>query len=68
MAGVLRTLIACGLMAGAVYLLRFEMEQRSINNLLVLAACVPTGAAVFLAAAWAMRAPELKELLGPKDT
>jgi putative peptidoglycan lipid II flippase len=60
---IVRSLIACGAMAGVVYALRWYMN--GMRNLLILAVCIPTGAAVFLMVAWLLRAPELKELLGP---
>lgn len=63
---IARTLVACAIMAVTVYALRSYMEGRGMNNLLVLAACIPIGAAVFIAVAWLLRAPELRELMGAK--
>jgi putative peptidoglycan lipid II flippase len=65
-ASIARTLLACAVMAAAVYPLRLVMEARHINNLLVLAACISTGAAVFILTAWLLKCPELHELLGPR--
>jgi putative peptidoglycan lipid II flippase len=60
-----RTVVACVVMAAAVYLLRFLMKDT--NNLLVLAVCVPAGAAMFVLTAWLLKAPELKELIGKNN-
>jgi putative peptidoglycan lipid II flippase len=65
---IARTLIACAAMAAAVYPLRWYMEARGMHNLLVLAACVPAGAVVFVLVAWLLKAPELQELRGVKST
>ena len=61
-ASIARTLLACAVMAAAVYPLRLVMEARHINNLLVLAACISVGAVVFVLAAWLLKCPELHEL------
>jgi len=66
MASIVRTAVACAVMAAVVYWLRGYMEARNVNNLLVLAACVPAGAVVFVAAAWVMRSPEIHEFRGPR--
>jgi putative peptidoglycan lipid II flippase len=62
LASTLRSLACCAIMAAVVLGLRYVLAGHS--NGLVVGACVPAGAAAFLAAAWAMRAPELGELLG----
>jgi len=58
----LRTCAACAIMAAAVWAIQRSLDGRS--NWLIVLACVPVGAAVFVAAAAAMRAPELGELFG----
>lgn len=58
----LRSVAACALMAAAMYALLAWLGARP--DWLIVAVCVPVGAAVFFAAAWIMRAPELGELLG----
>jgi putative peptidoglycan lipid II flippase len=58
---VLRSAAACGVMAGGIWLMRTHLLAGR-PDWLVVAACVPAGAAVFLAAAAAMRAPELGEM------
>jgi putative peptidoglycan lipid II flippase len=60
-ASITRTIVACAAMAAAVYPLRWHMEALHMSNLLVLAACIPAGAAVFILVAWLLRAPELHE-------
>jgi peptidoglycan biosynthesis protein MviN/MurJ (putative lipid II flippase) len=59
-----RTLLCCGIMAGALMVLRWQLERHNIANWLLVTICVPVGMAVFFAAARALRAPELGELLG----
>ncbi|RPI60221.1 MAG: murein biosynthesis integral membrane protein MurJ [Planctomycetaceae bacterium] len=61
-ASVMRSALACAAMAGALYLLQWQMA--GMPNWQVVAVCVPAGAAVFVGAAYLMRAPELGELLG----
>jgi putative peptidoglycan lipid II flippase len=63
-ASVLRTLVACAVMAGTVYSLERCMGE--MNNLIVLAVCIPAGAVVFTLTAWLMGSPELYELRGPR--
>jgi len=58
---IARSLTACAAMAGVIHLLLWLLQGRS--DLVLVAACVPAGAAVFLAAARLLRAPELGELL-----
>jgi peptidoglycan biosynthesis protein MviN/MurJ (putative lipid II flippase) len=58
---VARSLIACAAMAAVIYVIRWKMT--GMSNLLILLVCIPVGAAVFIAAAWLMRAPELKEIM-----
>ena len=60
-----RSIVACIAMASAVYLLRWYMQDA--NNLLILGACIPAGAAVFVFALWLLNAPELAELRGRKE-
>ena len=57
-----RTIAACAVMAAVVYLLRWYLKDTSYW--LILAVCVPAGAAVFILVAWLLRAPELRELRG----
>jgi putative peptidoglycan lipid II flippase len=59
---VARTAIACTVMAAVVYALRWYMKD--MNNWLILGACVPVGAAVFLGVVWLLGAPELAEFRG----
>jgi putative peptidoglycan lipid II flippase len=58
-----RTVLACAVMAVVVYFLRWFMKD--MNNLLILGACIPAGAAVFIFVIWLLKAPELAELRGP---
>ena len=58
---LIRTLIACAVMAAAVYFLRSIMAD--MNNWLILAVCIPAGAIIFILTAYLLRAPELTELL-----
>lgn len=59
-----RTLLASLAMAGAVLGVRHALLSAGvISPVLLLAACVPTGAATFFVAARLMRAPEIGELL-----
>ncbi len=62
LASTLRSLVSCAVMAGVVLLLRRGLG--GCSNGLVVAVCVPAGAAAFVATAWLLRAPELGELLG----
>ncbi|HOD81112.1 MAG: putative peptidoglycan biosynthesis protein MurJ [Planctomycetes bacterium ADurb.Bin126] len=48
-------------MGGVILLLRWPLER--FGALAVVGACVPAGAATFVAAAWVLRAPELGELV-----
>jgi putative peptidoglycan lipid II flippase len=57
-----RTLAACAAMAAIIYLLRWYMQD--MHNGLVVAVCVPVGAAVFITVVWLLGAPELAELRG----
>jgi putative peptidoglycan lipid II flippase len=59
----LRSVIACAVMAAAVYALKWLLAGEA--SWLIVTVCVPAGAVVFTGAIWAMRAPELRELLGP---
>ncbi len=59
---VVRSGVACGVMGAVIWPLRAAMSGES--DLLIVAVCVPVGVAVFVAAAWLLRAPELRELLG----
>jgi len=58
---VLRSIIACGVMTGVIYLLRWQLGD--VRNWIVVAVCVPAGAITFVVTAWLLRAPELRELL-----
>jgi len=66
-----RTLIACAIMAGALYGLLAILANYGVTGQtrsqcgLIVAVTVPAGAMVFILAAWLMRAPELAELAGP---
>jgi putative peptidoglycan lipid II flippase len=63
-----RSLAASGVMAAAIYALALNPAWSPLARSakwIVVTVCVPAGAGVFLAAAWALRAPELAELLGP---
>ena len=57
-----RTLIACAIMAGVIHLLQWYMKD--MHNGLIVAVCIPIGAAVFLAVVWLLGAPELAEFRG----
>ena len=59
---LLRTLCGCGVMAAAVYLLRWQMGE--VRNWIVVAVCIPVGAIVFFVVVWVLGAPELAELRG----
>ena len=69
-ASVARSVLACAAMAGAILVLKWVLGQlvheEGQRNWVIVGACVPAGAAVFFAAAWALRCPELKELLGAR--
>ncbi len=62
LASLIRTVIACAVMAGVVYLLRHYMK--GMNNWLLLAVCTFSGAAVFIFVAWLLKSPELQEFRG----
>ncbi|MCY2930265.1 MAG: murein biosynthesis integral membrane protein MurJ [Planctomycetota bacterium] len=59
-----RSLAACGAMAGALVLIRLALAGRP--DWLVVLVAVPAGAAVFFAAVFALRCPELGELFGKR--
>jgi len=61
-ASLARAIVACAVMAGAVYFLKWHMKD--VNNLIVLGICVPAGTVIFLFVLWLLRAPEIKELMG----
>jgi putative peptidoglycan lipid II flippase len=70
-ASALRSLTAAGFMAAVVLALRYWLlpgvagvSPADVASWKVVAVCVPVGAAAFLAAAAALRMPELRELLG----
>jgi putative peptidoglycan lipid II flippase len=46
-------------------LLRSSLGLGHCSNLVIVGLTIPVGAFVFIASAWAMRSPELAELLGP---
>ena len=52
-------------MAAVVYPIRWSIPKA--HNICILAVCVPTGAIVFIAVLWLLRAPELQELRGIKE-
>ena len=56
-----RSLLACAAMAGTIRLLLASLAGRA--DWIVVAICVPAGAAVFVLVAWLLRCPELGELL-----
>jgi putative peptidoglycan lipid II flippase len=58
---VARSLLATAAMVGIIVFLRWVLPD---SPALVVSVCVPAGAAVFIAAAWLLRAPELGEMLG----
>ena len=67
LASALRTLAACAAMAAVIYALALDGRWSPLagrSNWLIVGVCVPAGAAVFLAAAKLLRAPELGELFG----
>ena len=57
---VIRSAIASAVMAGVIYLILFIMKD--VRDWVIVATCVPAGAAVFFGMAWLLRAPELTEL------
>jgi putative peptidoglycan lipid II flippase len=59
---IARTFLACAVMAAVVYLLKWYMKD--MNNLLILAVCIPVGAAVFTLIVWLLGAEELAEFRG----
>ena len=61
-ASLARAVIACIVMAGVLYFLKWHMNN--VNNLIVLGVCVPVGAFIFLSVLWLLKAPEIKELIG----
>jgi putative peptidoglycan lipid II flippase len=61
-ASLARAIIACAVMAGTVYFLRWYMKDMSY--LIILGVCVPVGAIVFVFILWLLKAPEIKELIG----
>jgi len=61
-ASLARAIIACAVMAGTVYFLRWYMKD--MGYLIILGVCVPVGAIVFVFILWLLKAPELKELIG----
>jgi putative peptidoglycan lipid II flippase len=62
LAGVARSCVASAAMAAAILGLLWALGPQP--DWFVVLVCVPAGAAVFVGAALAMRAPELGELLG----
>jgi putative peptidoglycan lipid II flippase len=61
-ASLARAIIACAVMAGSVYFLRWYMKD--MGYLIILGVCVPVGAIVFVFILWLLKAPEIKELIG----
>jgi putative peptidoglycan lipid II flippase len=60
-ASVARSLFASGVMAAVIYLMQWQMN--GVRNWIIVAACVPAGAIVFIAVVRLLGAPELAELL-----
>ena len=63
-ASLARAAACAAAMAATLYLLRWQFHHWGLGHKAVVAAGLPVGAAVFLAAARLLRAPELGELLG----
>jgi putative peptidoglycan lipid II flippase len=59
-----RTLICCGIMAEVLMVLKWQFQRHNVANSLLVAICVPVGAATFFLAVRVLKAPELGELLG----
>jgi putative peptidoglycan lipid II flippase len=59
---VARSVVACAVMAGVILALQHVLAGQ--RSWVIVGACVPAGAAAFLAAARALRSPELGELFG----
>lgn len=59
---VARTVAGCAVMAGVVYLLRYQLG--AVRNWIVVTVCIPAGAISFFAVVWLLGAPELGELMG----
>jgi putative peptidoglycan lipid II flippase len=62
LASAARSCVAAAVMAGSIEGLLWWLGPRP--DWLTVLVCVPAGAATFVGCAWAMRAPELAELLG----
>jgi putative peptidoglycan lipid II flippase len=62
LASIVRSIIASAVMAAVVYLLRWQMKD--VRNWIVVAACVPAGAIIFVGVARLLGAPEIAELRG----
>jgi len=57
---VIRSAIASAVMAGVIYLMLLIMKD--VHDWVIVATCVPAGAAVFLSTAWLLGAAEITEL------
>jgi len=62
LASVIRGIIASAVMSAVIYLLLWLMKD--MRNWIVVVACVPAGAVVFLGTAWLLGSPEIAELRG----
>jgi putative peptidoglycan lipid II flippase len=62
LASVIRSVIAAAVMSAVVYLLQSYMKD--MRNWIVVAACIPAGAIVFVGTTWMLGAPEIAELRG----
>jgi putative peptidoglycan lipid II flippase len=62
LASVIRGIIASAVMSAVIYLLLWLMKD--MRNWIVVVACVPAGAVVFVGTAWLLGSPEIAELRG----
>jgi len=62
LACLVRSVIACVVMAAAIYFLKWKLSQA--GYLIILGSCIPVGTIVFLGALWIMKSPELFEFIG----
>lgn len=62
LASVIRGIIASAVMSAVIYLLLWLMKD--MRNWIVVVACVPAGAFVFVGTAWLLGSPEIAELRG----
>lgn len=59
---IIRSGIACGVMAIVLYALKWNLAK--VNNLILLAICVFAGTVVFIFMLWLLKSPELYEFIG----